>query len=231
MISTGIGFAASIRAARPANPTPREKDAAMLWKSCLLGLAMTSLLGFAQLASAQRQTTADKNETTVTKTETTTTAPAETTEPKLALKLKVFKLKHCKPSEIAQLLAGPNSFGGAAHLDEKRLLFVRGPQERIKRIETVVNALDVPPEKLEKHKIGSLHLIPLRNTKSGSIQSILNQLGLHTSTVQLGKASVIVLRDTDEADVEQVEEVVAELDQADSIDATTKTDLEAAIRR
>jgi type II secretory pathway component GspD/PulD (secretin) len=203
----------------------------MFLKSCLVGLAMTSLLSFAQHAAAQQETAAEKKEAKVTTTETTTTVAADPAEQKVPLKLKVFKLKHCKPSEIAQLLAGPNNFGGAAHLDEKRLLFVRGPEEQIKRIETVVKALDVPAEKLEKHTIGNLHLIPLRNSSAGSVQSILNQLALHTSTVQLGKASVIVLRDTDKADVEQILEVVSELDQADSRETTTKTDVETAERR
>lgn len=222
----------------------------MLWKSCLTGFAMTSLLGFAQPAAAQQETTAEKKETKKTTTETTATVPGEPGETKVALKLKVFKLKHCQPSELAQLFAArhtnyppeltvqaqtsqaqaatasPRSAEPlhTAFDDAKRLLLVRGSPRQIQELEKLVKSFDMPAEKLEKQKLGSLHLIPIRNAQASNIQSILSQLGLSSNAVQLGKASVIVLRETDEEDVEQILEVVSELDQADSDETTTTTE-------
>ena len=74
----------------------------MFWRLCLCGFVLTSLLGRQDLAAAQArqaETTAAKE----TQTETTTTTTAEPKkEPR---KLQVFKLKHCLPSQFAQLMS------------------------------------------------------------------------------------------------------------------------------
>jgi type II secretory pathway component GspD/PulD (secretin) len=242
---TGIGFAAPILADRPPARLLAKKDAAMFWKHCLIGLAMTSLLGYAQPAAAQQETTAEKKETKTNTTETTTTVPGEPGETKVALKLKGFKLKHCQPSEFAQLFAArhtnyPPALATQEHAaaagsqsaaalhtafdDAKRLLLVRGSPRQIQELEKLVKAFDMPAEKLEKQKLANLHLIPIRNVQASNIQSILSQLGLSSNAVQLGKASVIVLRDTGEEDVEQIEQVVSEFDRTDADETTTKTE-------
>jgi vacuolar-type H+-ATPase subunit I/STV1 len=229
----------------------------MLRKSCLVGLALTSLLGYSQLVTAQEEVSSEKK--------ATKTTTAENQPRKLVRKLKVFKLQHSKPSELAQLFAARHTafsaFGGAgsapgapglaahdveatasaaanrekpmadqpvntAHDDEKRVLFVRGSEDQIKRIEKLVKAFDVPAAKLEKQKWDDLHLIPIRGADAGNIQSILSQLGLSTHAVQLGETSVIVLQESDDEEADQILEILSELESAEDRATTKKTTTE-----
>jgi hypothetical protein len=224
----------------------------VLRKYCLLGLALTSLLGYSLEVTAQQGASGGKKESKTTATEE---------QPrKVARKLKVFKLQHVKPSEVAQLFAVRHTvysgFGGAgavavdrgfaagdvespasaanrektasdqpvntAHDDEKRLLLVRGSDDQIKRVEKLVKSFDMPAAKLEKQKWGDLHLIPIRSGRADNIQSILSQLGLSTHAIQLGDASVIVLQESDDDEADQILEILSELDTVDTERKTTE---------
>ena len=59
--------------------------------------------------------------------------------------------------------------------------------------------------------------------EAGNIQSILSQLGLSTHTIQLGEASLIVLQESDDEEVDQILEVLSELESAKPEKITTET--------
>lgn len=98
--------------------------------------------------------------------------------------------------------------------DDKGLLFVRGPADQIDRIEKLVKALNVSPDKLEKQTIGKLHLVPLRHSEVGQVQGVLSRLGMSAYTVQLGKASIVLVREGDEDEFEQIQQVIAKFEKA-----------------
>jgi hypothetical protein len=223
----------------------------MSWKLCLCGLVMTSLLGRVEFVVAQEKQTEEK---VVEETTATTEVEEAKAEPKkVPRKLKVFELKNCQPSQFVQLLTLPSqqqvvgggitSDGRGATIvaqyrayqalpenvnvavnDEKRLLFVRAPAERIKEVEKLVKAFDVAGDKLKKQTFGKIHLIPLRGSTADQVHSILSELGMQTQAVQLGEASIVVVSDSGEEELEQIEEVIAQLESAESEAKTTETE-------
>jgi type II secretory pathway component GspD/PulD (secretin) len=123
---------------------------------------------------------------------------------------------------VRTIAVAPMNINVAAN-DEKNLLFVRGTSDQVARVEKLVKALDVPADKLEKQSFGDVHILPLKHSENGEIQSLLSQLGINTQAVQLGKASVIVIQDSDDDEIEQIEEVVTKLDRAGESDSGAKT--------
>ena len=115
-------------------------------------------------------------------------------------------------------------------MTQKRLLFVRGPAGQIKEIEKLVKAFDVASDKLKKQSFGTVHLLPLRGESAGQVQSILSQLGMQTQAVQLGQAQVVVVADSDEEELQQIEEVIESLDAAESDASTTATTTTEAVK-
>jgi hypothetical protein len=207
---------------------------------------MTSLLGRVEFGLAQEKKTEEK-----VVDETTVTTEAEETKPeakKVPRKLMVFELKNCQPSQLVQLLTFPTQqivhtadrqtgtviaqYRGYQSLpenvnvavnDEKKLLFVRAPTERMKEIEKLVKAFDVAGSKLKKQTFGKIHLIPLRGGTADQVHSVLSELGMQTQAVQLGEASIVVVSESDEEELAQIEEVIAKLDNAESEATTTET--------
>jgi type II secretory pathway component GspD/PulD (secretin) len=206
----------------------------MAWKTCCLGLITISLVVHSGDAVAQTEQPVK---------EADTSAEAKRVE----RRLQVFELKHCQPSDFAQLLAIRRqrelriveSPGGAltevreiamlpenlnvAFEDRKRLLFVRGTAKGIQAIEKLVKTLDAPPDKLGKQTWEEVHLFPVRHAEAGSIQAVLSQLGFTTHAASLGKASLIVVLQAEDEDLEQIQEVIAKLDQAEAATTTVET--------
>ena len=153
--------------------------------------------------------------------------------------LKVFELKHCKPQEMQRLLAlqsqaiagrvlalqtapGQTTVGyrgipqgelSVATDGDKKLLFVRGTENRLEEAEQLIQAFDTEADDLEKKDVGDVRLIPIRTSNAAQVQAVLGQLQLPAQMARLGKASVLVVPMTDgnEKDAEQIEKVVSEL--------------------
>lgn len=151
--------------------------------------------------------------------------------------LRVFQLEHSNPRDIQHLLSirmdrpAPRGtaegqvtagYRGTAQEDlavataeEDGLLFVRGSEEKIKEVEQLVKALDVPQEELQKQSVGDLHVFPISSDRAQDINSILAQLGLDAQLVPMGDMHLVVASadDSEEAatNLQQVEEVMSRL--------------------
>jgi hypothetical protein len=126
--------------------------------------------------------------------------------------LKIFELEHVDPQDIVRLLAmrdgqmapGTAGFRGqvrdpfgtgarqvhaqdgralmiAVH-PEERLLFVRGSEEEIEKVEELVEAFDVEDGKVEKQQLNNMHLFPVDREKASQVQSTLSRLQLPRQT-------------------------------------------------
>jgi len=199
---------------------------------------------FAQQPVGEKSNANSRENTTTTVTNESHSAKAEETAKPEKPKLKIFELKQIKPSELAQLLSydrahlGATATAAAAHThegvtavdvsrvavvptnlnlafdDEKNLLLVRGSSSQVRRIEKLVKALDAEKGKLQEQSIDDLHILPLQHSDANQVQSLLSQLGMDAHAVQLGKAGAIVIREQDEDEVKQIQEVISKLDTA-----------------
>src|SRR5690349_15804549 len=66
-----------------------------------------------------------------------------------------------------------------AYDPEAKLLFVRGPDDQVRKVEELVKALDVPNDKLQKADFGDLHLIPVRHDKLPQVARTLSMLRIN----------------------------------------------------
>jgi hypothetical protein len=98
---------------------------------------------------------------------------------------------------------------------EKKLLFVRGSEEQLDKIQSLIDAIDVKDDELESLDFAGHRLLPIHGENASQIQSMLGQLGLDGRVIRLGEASLIAYRtDGDAADdekLEQAEEVINQL--------------------
>lgn len=100
--------------------------------------------------------------------------------------------------------------------DERGLLFVRGPQEKIDEIGQLIEAVDVPADQMKKHQFRGVHLIPIRDGDGERINDVLGQLQIQSTTLNLGEARVIALREEpgdgqSQDQLEQAEQIISKL--------------------
>lgn len=154
-------------------------------------------------------------------------------------KLKIFELEHRTPQEMAQLLriqssqpvthAPPGAAAAArtqtgyrgvpqptlvvaVDAEEDRLLFVRGPEEKISEIEELIESFDAPADKIEERQVGKVHLIPIRNGKEAKVHAILSQLEIPNQMLKLGEAGLIAVPASKQDQMlSQAKQVIAKL--------------------
>jgi len=99
---------------------------------------------------------------------------------------------------------------------EAKLLFVRGPEDQVRKVEELVKALDVPNDKLQKAEFGDLHLIPVRQDKLPQVARTLSMLRINNQVLTIGDAAMIAVRADGEDDgvAEEVREVISKYDAA-----------------
>jgi hypothetical protein len=145
-----------------------------------------------------------------------------------------------QPGGLSGQVGGPPGIGGfgltmpsnpdepAIAFDaEEKLLFVRANKDQLAKIEKLVDALDVPQEKLSQQDFAGLHLIPIRQDKAPQVTKVLADLQIPSQTMTMGKAVLVVVRgdDKDVNHVDQVKEVIGKL-HADEFKTAEKEDAE-----
>lgn len=96
---------------------------------------------------------------------------------------------------------------------EEKILFVRGSDDQIEKVEELVEAFDVEDQELKRHEYRGVRLIPLRSGDAQQVQSTLSQLNLQGQMLQMGEMSLVVFHgdETNKDKVEQAEEVIQKL--------------------
>jgi type II secretory pathway component GspD/PulD (secretin) len=114
---------------------------------------------------------------------------------------------------------------------EEKLLFVRGPEDKVNKVEELVNAFDVSKDELEKKKFGGMTLIPVRKDKARQVSRTLAHLQLEGRVITMGDAALVVLRgeDTEDERIKQARQVIEKYEASqirtqDTEDATNDTD-------
>ena len=98
---------------------------------------------------------------------------------------------------------------------EAKLLFVRGPEDQVRKAEELIKALDVPGDQLKKAQFGDLHLIPVSQDKLPQVSRTLANLRINTQTITIGdRAALAVWADGEDDDdlAEQVRLIVTRSD-------------------
>jgi Ni/Co efflux regulator RcnB len=109
---------------------------------------------------------------------------------------------------------------------EAGLMFVRGTEDRVKKVEELIKAIDVSKDELQKASFEGLHLIPVKQDKLQQVTRTLSMLRIANQPMVLGDVAIIVVRDdADEDDdvVDQVREIVSKYDAARA-DANDRND-------
>lgn len=170
--------------------------------------------------------------------------------------LKVFELKHRSPQELMQVfntvhgsaVGGQPGFAGvpgqqtlgfrgtgkddlaiAVH-DQKKLIFVRGSQQQIEKVERLIQAVDMEGGQLKKQEFNGVHLMPVKRDDSSHIQSTLSQLGLGGRMLYVGDQTFVVFqaKDDNAEELNQVEEVISRLSAQEEESAEPSTEEEAS---
>ena len=96
---------------------------------------------------------------------------------------------------------------------EQKILFVRGSDEQIKKVEELVKAFDVEVQDVKRHTYEDVRLIPVRGSSASQVQSTLSQLNLQGQLLPMGDVSLIVFRadDSNQEKIEQAEQVIEKL--------------------
>lgn len=94
---------------------------------------------------------------------------------------------------------------------QARLFFVRGPEEKVRKAEELVKALDVPDDQLKQVDFDGMHMLPVRQDKLQQVTRTLSDLRISNWTKALGNAAFVVIRDESESDgvVEQARTVIS----------------------
>lgn len=110
-----------------------------------------------------------------------------------------------RPSDPQRLFVGTKS--------DSSMLFVRGPEKKVNKVEEFAKQLDVPPEErpetlqLENGKQAKR----LPQEQIDDTKELLDSLGLETSTSKVGDTHYLVFEETEEAHVKQIEQVLERL--------------------
>jgi hypothetical protein len=109
---------------------------------------------------------------------------------------------------------------------QAKLFFVRGPEEKVRKAEELVKALDVPDSQLKQVDFNGMHLIPVRQEKLQQVTQTLSALRIDNRTTTLGNAAFVVIRDDSESDgiVEQARTVITKYDAGTTTRTTTTTE-------
>ncbi len=132
-----------------------------------------------------------------------------------------------QPPTGAERISGYRGAEGQVYMafdPEARLLFVRGPEDQVRKVEELVKALDVPNDKLQKTDFGNLHLIPVRQDKLPQVARTLSMLRINNQTLTIGDAAMIVIRaeDHDDGVAAEAREVIAKYNAAPAGNQETK---------
>jgi type II/III secretion system protein len=111
---------------------------------------------------------------------------------------------------------------------QARLFFVRGPEEKVRKAEELVKALDVTDSQLKQVDFDGMHMIPVRQDKLQQVTRTLSDLRISNWTKSLGNAAFVVIRDESESDgiVEQVRTVISKYDAGTQVGAEKTTTTE-----
>lgn len=156
------------------------------------------------------------------------------------IKLQIFELKTATPQDVLQLLRMHGGFPHIANFgasgggypyylqqqnqpnqpqlriaadEQKKLLFVRGPEDQLQGIAKIIESFDAPPEQMEPQMLGDKYIMQLRHSDPGQVSQVLQQLQLSSYVMQYGNRSFLVLNSKG-AELEQAKEIVARLDAA-----------------
>lgn len=93
---------------------------------------------------------------------------------------------------------------------EKKILFVRGSEDQLQKVDELVKALDVANDKLEPSEYGDARLVPVKSSNAPQVQTALAQLELQGQLLNLGDMSLVVIQSNgqDSQEVEQAQQVI-----------------------
>lgn len=118
----------------------------------------------------------------------------------------------------------PNNQLAFAVDDESRVLFVRGPEDKVKDAEKIVKALDVSKDSLKKETFGNTRIIPINKDDATRVRTVFDQLQLKHQLVDMEEFAVVMIchgdSEKEKKHAEQVEEVLSKLD----IDASSSSE-------
>ena len=157
-------------------------------------------------------------------------AAEEQREEQETRKLSIIELEHRSPSEIRRILAlgteaapqrlgfRPTPDGQDLHIatdEERRLLFVRGTEQEVQKIEELVDVYDRPADQVEKHQYNDMYLLPIDAEAAEDTRSLLAQLRYPDELISIGDVQLLVVRGDDREDAEeqvnQIERILEKL--------------------
>ena len=111
---------------------------------------------------------------------------------------------------------------------QARLFFVRGPEEKVRKAEVLVKALDVPDNQLKQVDFDGMHMLPVRQDKLQQVTRTLSELRINNWTKAVGSAAFVVIRGEADEDgiVEQARTVISKYDAGTGTTTTTETTTE-----
>ena len=126
----------------------------------------------------------------------------------------VQTLLAARAARPAAAAAAPQAAAALAIDAKAKTLFVRGAAEQIDEIQKLLVAIDQPAEKLADAKLESADLLAVKFVPARAVQSVLQQLQINCTVLQMGNAGMIMVA-TDPAtkdQLAQVKEVLKTLD-------------------
>jgi hypothetical protein len=99
--------------------------------------------------------------------------------------------------------------------EDSKLLFIRGSQKEIERVQKLIDAIDVPASEMKEQTIGSTYMIPFKQDRAHDVQTILVDLQLDTRSMALEDLHLILVHhgesEESKQNLKQVKQVLSQL--------------------